>query len=48
VELVTGALTGAVLIGDLEPPAASEQELLDDGAEDPVEDPVDDQTDERA
>ena len=33
VELVTGALTGAVLIGDVEPPAATEDELLDDGAE---------------
>jgi ribonuclease D len=36
VELVTGALTGAVLLGDVEPPAATEDELLDDGAdEDP-------------
>ena len=33
VELVTGALTGAVLIGDLEPPTATEDELLDDGAD---------------
>ena len=33
VELVTGALTGAVLIADIEPPAATEDELLDDGAD---------------
>jgi ribonuclease D len=32
VELVTGALTGAVLLGDVEP--APEGELLDDGAGD--------------
>ena len=37
VELVTGALTGAVLIGDVEPRAATEDELLDDGADPDLE-----------